>query len=305
MDQISGGYLYNRYLVEHMRAEGMDVRYHPAWGEMGSVQESDVLVVDSLVVPEWAEALLSTRASLVLLLHVVPEATGLSESLLADLYRRSRVVVTGNSTLATLRGTLALEGVDAVKIEPGVPEHWREKERYAEQARALLGVANYLPGKGIRRLIEALAPLRDLGWHLTVRGNHEFAPDHYRMLCDLVAELGLEDRIELTGPVPHDAVNQEMIRSDLLVHFSDHESYSMVTAEAIASGLPVLSYRTGAADAFSRSGLVHHVDTQAEEHALRRLIAQPEAYGRLRRAGPRQIRTWSDVGTDFLEWLEA
>src|SRR5262249_12133918 len=142
------------------------------------------------------------------------------------LYRRSRVVVTGNSALTSLRNDLALEGIDAVKIEPGVPAHWRAKERYASHAQRLLGVANYLPGKGIGRLIDALAALRNLPWRLTVRGNAEFDPSFYRSMLHKVDELDLTERIALLGPVPHDTVNEKMIDSDLLVHLSDHESYS-------------------------------------------------------------------------------
>jgi glycosyltransferase involved in cell wall biosynthesis len=192
-----------------------------------------------------------------------------------------------------------------VKIEPGVPGHWRSKDRYADRARRLLGVANYIPGKGIARLIEALAALRELDWHLTVRGNTDFDHDHYRAMRQMVDEHGLAERIELLGPVPHDTVNEEMLRADLLVLLSQHESYSMVTAEAIACGLPVLSYATGNAEMFGRSGLVRHVERGSAGGALRELISDPGEYGCLRRAVPPETRTWLDVGAEFLEWMQA
>jgi glycosyltransferase involved in cell wall biosynthesis len=260
--------------------------------------------VDGLVLPNVATPLLEARGDLVLLLHMVPEALEGDESAMEALYRRSRVVVTGDTTLTSLRDDLAFAGVDAVKIEPGVPGHWRAKERYSESARRLLGVANYLPGKGIARLIEALEASRDLDWHLTVRGNTDFDPDHYHAMREMVADYGLRDRIELLGSVPHDTVNDEMLRADLLVLLSEHESYSMVTAEAIACGLPVLSCPTGNADTFGRSGLVRHVDRGSAGRALRELMSDSMEYARLRRTAPRDNRTWLDVGTEFLRWLE-
>ncbi len=307
IDQISGGYLYNRYLVEHLRSVGREVSYHPCTADLPPIDERDVLIVDGLALPESATQLLAVRTRIVLLLHVVPDSHLLGTGggdVMAGLYRRSRVVVTGDSTLTSLRDDLALAGIDAVKIEPGVPGHWRAKERYSDRARRLLGVANYLPGKGIARLIEILASMRDLAWRLTVRGNTDFDADHYRAMRNKVTELGLEDRIDLLGPVPHDTVNEEMVRADLLVQLSEHESYSMVTAEAIACGLPVLSYRTGNAESFGRSGLVRHVDDGSDQRALRALTTHADDYGRLRRAGPREIRTWRDVGADFMDWLE-
>src|SRR5216117_573031 len=99
--QISGGYLYNRYLVQHLRAKHLDVTYHPDTSALAHVRSQDILIVDSLTLADSPRRLLGTPADLVLLLHVVPEAESLGEDgeeTLAALYRRSRVVVTGNST---------------------------------------------------------------------------------------------------------------------------------------------------------------------------------------------------------------
>ena len=79
----------------------------------------------------------------------------------------------------------------------------------------------------------------------------------------------------------------------------------MVTAEAIACGLPVLSYRTGNAGEFARSGLVRYLDEKdsAEAGALGELMEDNGTYARLRRVGARATRTWQDVGSEFVSWL--
>jgi glycosyltransferase involved in cell wall biosynthesis len=309
VEQISGGYLYNRYLIEHLRQTRTEVIYHASVTDLRHFSSDDVVVVDSLVIAEAAPRLLTLPRKLVLLLHVLPDARAIGgdgEALLDALYRRSRVVVTGNSTLAALRERLSDAGVDAVKIEPGVPHTWQSKREYSEQARRLLGVANYVPGKGVARLLDVLASLRHLPWSLTVRGNPEFDPRYFTSLQARIEEHGLDDRVDLLGPVPHAVINLEMLSADLLVHFSQHETYSMVTAEAIACGLPVLSYRTGNADVFGESGLVRYVeDDAAEAPALGALIADQTTYGQLRRIGRRDTRTWQDVGREFVQWLGA
>src|SRR5687767_13885617 len=130
-DQVSGGYLYNKYLLEHLRLAGHDVVYHGDANGIEAFAAGDIDIVDSLVVTATAARLLSSAANVILLLHMIPEG---DESLIEALYRRSRIVVTGDSTLTTLRERLASDGIDAVKIEPGVPENWRSKRRYADTA---------------------------------------------------------------------------------------------------------------------------------------------------------------------------
>jgi glycosyltransferase involved in cell wall biosynthesis len=302
--QVSGGYLYNRYLIEHLRDAGAEVTYHATPPDVDAFRDTDVVVVDSLVLANLATRLLLTPARLLLLLHVAPSPTE-PKAVLRALYRRARVVVTGQSTLHLLRSELA-DAIEAVKIEPGVPEYWRQKTRYARRAHKLLCAASYLPGKGIARLIDVVTALAGLPWALTVHGNRDFDPRYFRALSQRVRASGLDQRIELLGPIPHRAINQRMIGADLLVHLSTQESYSMVTAEAIACRLPVLSYRTGNCDTFRRSGLVRYVDDDgcADVSALAELVQDEAAYGRLRVDGRWRVRTCQDVGREFLDCLE-
>lgn len=300
-DQVSGGYLYNKYLMTHLRHAGLDVTYHAAAETIAQFAAHDTVIVDSLVAAEIAERLSPSPAKSILLLHMVPEG---DESRLEALYRRSRIVVTGDSTLTCLRERLARDGIDAVKIEPGVPAHWRSKRRYADTASRLLTVANYIDGKGIDRVLEVLRSLKHLPWSWTVFGNNALDPDCYAAVERKAAAYGLADRVRLCGPILHEAVNEEMIAADLLVQLSRHESYSMVTAEAIAAGLPVLSYRTGNHRVFRESGLVRYVDDSPQVgEALESLICDARAYAALRRAGSPPKRSWHDVGREFLGWL--
>ena len=315
LDQISGGYLYNKYLIEQLHQAGIEVVYHASAAELKALDPSDIVIVDSLVIGETAARLLSISSEIVLLLHVVPPSRELgfdAEAVLSALCRRARLIVTGDDTLTSLRHIGVDDALDTVKIEPGVPQHWRAKSRYAKKARLLLGVANYVPGKGIDRALEALRNLKHLPWTLTVHGNRDLDPAYFAAMRARARAYGLDDRVELLGPVAHDSINDKMLEADLLLHLSEHESFSMVTAEAIACGLPVLSHRTGNADSFVKSGLVRYLDGDGDgdgngsstASVLGRLIDDEQTYGRLRLARPWEKRTWQDVGREFVAWLE-
>jgi glycosyltransferase involved in cell wall biosynthesis len=276
--------------------------------DLTAIDATDTVVVDSLVLGDIAERLIPLPARLVLLLHVVPafaSADARGGRVLKSLCERARLVVTGDDTLRLVRLITAIDSLDAVKIEPGIPRHWRSKTGYADRARSLLAVANYVRGKGIGRVLDVLAQLRDLPWRLTLHGNPELDPAYFAEVADKIDAYRLRDRIELSGPVPHAAINRKMLEADLLVHFSEYESYSMVTAEAIASGLPVLSSRTGNSDGFSRSGLVRYLDASdsSEADVLGSLIDDERTYAELRPTGCWRTRTCLDVGREFLKWL--
>jgi len=103
--------------------------------------------------------------------------------------------------------------------------------------------------KGLDLLARALGHLLPdhPSLHLTVAGG-SFYRAYERDAAEvrsLVEALGLRDRVRFLGEVaPHD-VAMLMRRSALLVVPSRRESFSLVTAEALASGTPVVATRCG------------------------------------------------------------
>jgi glycosyltransferase involved in cell wall biosynthesis len=60
-----------------------------------------------------------------------------------------------------------------------------------------------------------------------------------------VQDQGLEDNILLLGSMTKSMIAREMRGSDCLVHASQYETFSVVCAEALCSGLPVIASRVG------------------------------------------------------------
>ena len=86
-----------------------------------------------------------------------------------------------------------------------------------------------------------------------------------------------------------------MCDADLMLVSSDFESYSMVTAEAIAAGLPVLSTPVGEMEAFAMSGLVRYVEDFEPSRfakALSLLVRCPTAYQQFAYGAAKRRCTW-------------
>ena len=60
-------------------------------------------------------------------------------------------------------------------------------------------------------------------------------------LASRIHALGLSDRVQLAGTVPHAQLMDAFAAADLLVHASALESFGMVMVEAMARGLPVVA----------------------------------------------------------------
>lgn len=281
---------------------GCRVVYHPDAGGLDDLGAGETCVIDGWVLPEMAKRLTASVATPVLLLHVDPSGTPPPPALLA----RSRVIVTGGATASAVRALPGGRDVDLICIEPGVPRDWPTKTHYASTARRLLCVANYLPGKGYLRMLRTLDALRDIEWELRAFGNTEIDPGHVELVRRESRTLGCADRVTLHPAAAHADIGREMSAADLLLVLSRHESYSIVTAEAIACGLPVLSHRTGAVERFRESEYVRYVDAMdadALREALRVLIGDPSSYARLANQRRRTPRDWEQVGAELVNWL--
>ncbi len=123
--------------------------------------------------------------------------------------------------------------------------------------------------KGLDVLVRALGHLLPEipELHLTVAGG-SFYRAYERdaaAVRDLVQALGLSDRVRFLGEVAPNDVAALMRQSALLVVPSRRETFSLVTAEALASGTPVVATRCGGPEEIitEETGLLTEVDDAA------------------------------------------
>ncbi len=321
LETQTGGYIYDRRVVEGLAHLGWQVRVHSldssfplptaaalthARSVLAGIPDGCIVVIDGLALGGLSTLLEpeATRLRLVALIHhPVAMETGLDADtarILRDMERASlrfmrRVVVTspwtsrklGDSGVATDRIRVVVPGVDVVSGRTGQQEartNPLNRDEAGVPSLNLLSVATLTPRKGHDVLFDALAELGDKPWHLYCAGSMTRDPGTADRLRRQIDRLGLGLRISLLGEVDRSELDRLYACSDLFVLASHLEGYGMALAEAIACGLPVVSTLAGAIPETvpgNAGVLVPPGDVRVLAEALAKLMDDPDALGRL------------------------
>jgi glycosyltransferase involved in cell wall biosynthesis len=104
------------------------------------------------------------------------------------------------------------------------------------------------------------------------------------MIKEYVSELGLTDVISFTGMIEDKHhVASLLSQSDLLLLFSRYETMSVVAAEALACGVPVVATKMGALPEIVLPEFGILVDNENETQlceAIYKVLTQPELFNR-------------------------
>jgi glycosyltransferase involved in cell wall biosynthesis len=323
LDQLTGGYLFDRHIVEGLRARGRLVRLielaarDPRTDEaaLAAITDGTPTVVDGLVLTNLAEVVVAhaRRLRLIALVHgpLAHEAGLSSAAAQRAAEREAALLVRLRGVLCASRKTaaaIASYGVSPDRIAivpPGTAKPNQHPRPRRGPVRQLLCVANLVPLKGHGVLVAALAQLRDLDWTLLCIGSLDRDRATTDEVRQTIAAAGLERRITLAGERAPAAVAAAYGAADAFVLPSFHEGYGMVYAEAMANGLPVIATTAGAVPEtvpLSAGLLVPPGDPAVLAQAVRRVIADPVLAARLaagsRAAGarlpdwPRAIADW-------------
>ena len=168
----------------------------------------------------------------------------------------------------------------------------------------LLSVGRLVERKGVDTVIEALAELPDARL-LVVGGPNRSAlatdPEAVR-LRQRASALGVADRVQLLGSIPHEALPAMIRASDVVVCTPWYEPFGIVPIEAAACGRPVVGSAVGGlldTIVHGRTGtLVPPKDPIATAAAVRELLADPvrrNAYGWAARQRAVSLYDWSSV----------
>jgi glycosyltransferase involved in cell wall biosynthesis len=201
--------------------------------------------------------------------------------------------------VAAERITVARPGTDRASIVP----------RHHHGPVALLTVGSLVPRKGYDVLIEALAALTDLPWHLTIVGDVR-DPATAEQVRILVEHHKLGPRTSLLGAVFPSRLAELYALSDLFVLPSRYEGFGMAYAEAIAHGLPVIGTTAGAIPETvpeTAGVLIPPDDVPALAAALRHLIESPTERAQLAagaRAAAKHLPTWAESAKLFSDAIE-
>jgi glycosyltransferase involved in cell wall biosynthesis len=310
LDQLTGGYLFDRRIVEGLRAAGREVAVIELAGSfpeadatsraavgaaLAALPDNAAAVIDGLALLGAADCLDAAAKRLRLIgfvHHTLASETGLSAAASARiaglegrLLRLLHGAICPSEETAAALGAYGVAAARIAIVPPGTakPAAARPASRQAGPAR-LLSVASVTPRKGHLVLIGALARLTEWDWRLRCIGSLTRDPAAVTALRQAIAQHALADRVTLVGERPPSELAAEYQAADCFVLPSFHEGYGMAFAEALSHGLPVIAARAGAVPRTvpeSAGLLVPPGDVAALAAALRRVIAEPELRRRL------------------------
>lgn len=158
--------------------------------------------------------------------------------------RSSRFFAVSDMLADQIRGYIP-SCADRIEVTPNAVafEQMPMREHQVSSLDRWLYVGRLNPHKGVRRLVSAFAACaaENPALTLTMIGSGPLQVE----LAERARDLGVADRVDFRGPVPHEGVRAAMQSHDLLVHLSERETFGMTIVEAISTGLPVLVTRSG------------------------------------------------------------
>ncbi len=341
LEQNTGGYRYDRQLVNQLRQHGdrVDVHslpwhsYSRALGHNLSLRierwaraaEIDLLLQDELNHPSlvWVNRRLRRQGlPLVSIVHHLRTSEP-HRPLAHAVYRRIErhylrsvdgVVCNSHPTLEAaqalagrpLRSVVAWPGADRQRQQVQ-PEQVSVRAREPGALR-LLYVGAILPRKGLDVLLRALERFRRGSLRLTVVGDAERDPRFARRMAECAQQLAIP--VEFLGPVPDERLDRLFTSHQVLVVPSWHEGFGICYLEAMGFGLACLASTSGGAGDLLRDGvdgyLIPPGDDARLAECLDLLLHDRSLLARMGLAGLERARkhpTWEATGASIRRFL--
>ncbi len=335
IESRTGGYVYDKRLIEELRALGWSVT-HVAWASsfpfpteddvraaaasLAALPDNALAMIDGLafgVLDDVARAEARRLRLVAMIHHPLALESGLAAGFSNKLRHSEQralaaaraAIVTSDTTAATLVKEFGVPAGNVTVAKPGVDRPSDDRAmRPIDGPIRLLSVGTVTPRKGHQVLVRALGQLADLSWTCGIVGSLDRAPKTVAEVRALIDRHRLGGRIALVGEVRDPAPFYR--EADIFVLPSRYEGYGMVFAEAIAHGLPIVSTDAGAIpEVVPRAAriLVPVDDADALAVALRRLITEPAlrlrlADGALRAADA--LPRWTDTAAKVASALD-
>jgi glycosyltransferase involved in cell wall biosynthesis len=228
----------------------------------------------------------------------------LTRPLIRVIWRHAKAVVANSEGLRSLALRTA-KGHDVCVIPNGVDTalFCPPESAPANETPILLYVGRVSEEKGLDDLINALSELKSTAWRLKLIGDGPYMTT----LRALITQVGLDDRVDVLGWLPREALIKHYQSADIFTFPSKHEGMPNSVLEAMACGLPVLATRIAGNEELVQDGtngfLVAPGTPDALSAALTKMLAAPVRLSTLGAESRRivlQSYNWQRAARDYM-----
>jgi glycosyltransferase involved in cell wall biosynthesis len=319
LETISGGYLYDRKLVEYLQRQGDQVRvislpwrsyarhlldnFSEATRRRLIESDFDVLLQDELNHPSlfWLNRRLKSALSypVFAIVHHL-RCSELRPAWQNHLYRQvesaylrsvdgyifnsqttRQAVYQLGPKLAARPYTVAYPAGD--HVAPAITEAEITRRAVEPGALRLLFVGNLIPRKGLHTLLEALQQIPKGACELSVVGSQTVDPVYAQAIQRQIEQADLAGQVRLLGALSQEELVNLLRSHQVLVVPSSYEGYGIVYLEGMGFGLPAIGATAGAAGEIITEGIDGYLIPPQDSRALaERLIGLSQDRLRLR-----------------------
>ena len=279
LDTLSGGYLYDRKLVEFLRSQGDTVEIVSLpWRNYAAhlldnlrfrlPANLDILIQDELNHPSL---ILANRGKhpypVISLVHHLrcselrPRWQNAFYAWFERKYLRSvdGFIFNSKTTRHVVRELVSQEKPSVLAYPPtdrfGDPISEKEIiERAKSEAFRILFVGNVIHRKGLHTLLRALNT-QGSGFKVDVIGSLASEPGYAGHLQKYITDSHLSSIVFLHGPLDREPLVEKLRQAHLLVVPSSYEGFGIVYLEGMCFGLPAIGTRAGAANEIISHGV--------------------------------------------------
>ncbi|MCA8970504.1 MAG: glycosyltransferase [Planctomycetes bacterium] len=313
VNPFTGGHLYNRRVCE-CAAPRIALR-HVEVADIGDWLDGRTTpcLLDSLFFAAADPSSIAQGPPVIWLAHYLPHCAPNAPAELEAMMRESLAAAWGIVATSRATANLVLETNPDANVRVCIPgvDAGSCRRTTDHPVPQLLTVANFEARKGHLDVLECLAELRSLPWTWDVVGDLDADREVSEHFLERIHTLGLASRIRVHGRLDPATTREKMSEADLFLLLSSYEPYGMVFAESIASGTPVIAWRSGGATEIVEPGVTGELlplhDLARVISTLELLLSSRRKLTQLRRSvsqSRRRFPTWRETSAELVRHVD-
>lgn len=297
LDTLSGGYLYDRKLVEYLRSQGDEVEIISLpWRNYFShltdnftfklPKGLDILIQDELNHPSLIGANRGKHPyPIISLVHHLrcselrPKWQNNFYRIIEKKYLQSvdGFIFNSRTTKGVVNSLIGNNKLDVVAYPP--TDRFGEAiseaeiiERSKSKELRILFLGNVMERKGLEILLLAVSDLR-LAVSIDVVGSLNVEPDYAKKMQDFVTVNGLSSAVTFHDSLNKEPLKEKLKQSHILIVPSSYEGFGIVYLEGMCFGLPAIGTTAGAASEVIEHGKTGYLIKPNDSDALAKIIS--------------------------------